>query len=729
MERKVIYEQKIRLIVSSNGEKIIPYFERFGNEQLALKSEISEKSEFELIPTTFSDQYYIKSSYNSKYIAIKYTEKINSEDLNDFDVRKEFPEIEYELYLCLLDNGKYTFKLIKNNKEIFYLTAMTNKKSIRETNEIYYASVTLAEKATEYSKFQISYDGYKKYLEKDLAINYSIAHKAIKPNSMYSNYLVEPILTDNNYNFAKDFGFDGDEETLKYLLGEFYATLSYGIGDYGILKKPKVVGFSHYSRCLNLNYYLPPINLIDNKNKLDAPEIFCLCHGLTTKNFLFLLGKDFLKSDDNGDKDKIKDEDKIKKYKFIIPNPDYQGEKIVIKGDSNNYTLKSQYINHPHALWDEFDKTLEAVLNKNSWKYADLGNDFVEVYKEYREKKNAKLYFKCQVIMHYDIFITYARLLVEFFRAFHEEYFESKVKKIMKNKNKFEGGRRLYAYMGERIYSFFCYYLKEKYEDECYEVPISCYKDEITDRTKVISKMKNNYKEYKKAGLMNNEEILFFYKDCKILRSCKFKSEFGREVTVSFAKDKNFAIDRKNYGEGIVEADHFALMTNDGKIHQMTLTYGNWEAKGEDAYKLISNKDIPEIVGWEDYPNLYSSDENALFVKTYCPITLKNIKNKINKRISIMAEALTENDEKIYIILDGRTVEYHKVEFDEIISKDTKIKVFDDKNNKIECKKIGIYSEPCKFAVEGLKGQLLDEICLINWDYIPVYLKIAHSDF
>jgi hypothetical protein len=130
------------------------------------------------------------------------------------------------------------------------------------------------------------------------------------------------------------------------------------------------------------------------------------------------------------------------------------------------YTFPSQYTNNPHPCWEEFDRSVQQVLTTT------LGSELpgmLEVYQKYIEMKNPPLYFK---------------FLYRVILFFHQNYYSSKAADIAAAK--YEGGKRVYAYMGERLMSIFCHYLINEEKEQstrllgrriyCKTMPVSCYK-------------------------------------------------------------------------------------------------------------------------------------------------------------------------------------------------------------------------------------------------------------
>lgn len=292
------------------------------------------------------------SSINSYYIKT-YKKNKNKSFTLIFD--RETLKKKYQTYLTLLDNNNYiiSFKYMRDDYYISFTEKMLKFLSSKPYKEI-----------------SILFTGQTIYFNKDLAINYSIYHNGINPRFydiidasvgkedkssvyLYSNSLVEPISIDERYGVCKYFDlpdydvFCADKDYdigLRKLLGEFYAV----IGVNSSIKQD-IVGISHYSRCFNLNYFLPPLNFMGTSERINEfRELMCLSNGLTLKNVLMLLNSNVLKLSN------------IKKYKLIIPNPDFLGEEIIINTIDNGkrrkiemgeeYTLQSQYVNHPHYL-------------------------------------------------------------------------------------------------------------------------------------------------------------------------------------------------------------------------------------------------------------------------------------------------------------------------------------------------------------------------------------------
>lgn len=711
------------------------YLEVRGSEKAATQFELTHSS---------ATSYYIKECKNFEYKTFKLI--INKKDL----------KTSYKSCLILLDNNKYIIGLRDIINDLCTNYIKFTEKGMK----------LLSNKP--YKEISIIYTGRTIYFDRDLAINYSIYHNSINPliydktdasietedyssTYLYSNSLVEPISIDKHYGICELFGlhdygvFCGESDEFKdydidfrKLLGEFYAI--FGISS---SLKQNIVGISHYSRCFNLNYFLPPLNFMGNSERINEfRELMCLSNGLTLKNVLLLL---------DGNKLKLPN---VKKYKLIIPNPSFLGEEIIINTKDNfgkirrierseEYTFQSQYVNHPHYLWEEFDEVLTKVLKDESkWKKdSSLNISFLEAYKKYKEMKNPKLFFKCQTLMTKIVYDTYLSLLTEFFTTFHRSYGE----KVL---NMTKDNTRIYAYMGERIYSFFCYYFYEHYRNDCYMVPVSCYKKGLTSNIEFTKKLKENYNLYN--TIIDNSNILYFYANSTISKTFTIESSYER-IAISFGKgDKSqkdinyFNIKRDildDVSGDVISSDLdnssvLNIKDNDNNYYTLTLSFGNWTLtydKSQNSKKiiksLIDDKTLPEIVSWEDYPIVSLDDNEILFVKTYCPITIKSEKDYINKRISIMTEAITEKNEKIYILYSKQnsSFEYHLLKDDKLISNRTKIKVLNEKTNDFENKEINFNANKKEFQFN--KNEIYTEICLLNWDYIPVYIKLAQIDF
>lgn len=351
--------------------------------------------------------------------------------------------------------------------------------------------------------------------------------------------------------------------------------------------------------------------------------------------------------------------------------------------------------------------------------------------------KNPNLFFKCQVLMTKSVYDTYISLLIDFFTTFNSRYGE-KIQNLKDN-------TRVYAYMGERIYSFFCYYFYDCYRDDCYMVPVSCYKNGLNDNIKFTKTLQENYNLYN--PIIDNSKVLFFYINSTISKKFVINNSNGR-LTVSFDKGDKKQNDFNYFKiksdlldddlDTVISSSIFTgsvLSINDKNDNRYTLTLslGNWQLTYNDSPKtikyLIDEKTLPEIVSFEDYPSVSLSGGKILFVKTYCPKAVKSSKDYINKRISIIAEAITEKNEKIYILYskENNSFEYHLLKDDKLISNKTKIKVLNEKTNYFENKELKF--DVNKMGFQFNKNEIDSEVCLLNWDYIPVYIKLAQSDF
>lgn len=562
-----------------------------------------------------------------------------------------------------------------------------------------------------------------------------------------------------NGQFDEKWGLSSDE--LRNLLGEFFSSLNIPI--YGEAAKNLThVGLSHNSRCFNLNWMIDPDLTYGKAGARDIVQYrkeFCYMHGWTCKNIAYYL--------DNTAFEALKRDT----YQIFIIELAEQGEDIQVKISENGeektlnyctimhenppthvFTLESQYKNHPHAYWDEFIKALETVITtefRNNQTMRDC-------FEEYIASQYTELYFKCQIFGEKKYIQEYLTLVEKTIYLLHKTSYEKmKMEKWFNNPEaKYEGGKRVYAYMTERICSFYCYYLMHSKDIRCMRWPVNCYKGDKDDLTRFYNTYDDTMRSYYDRRSQDyavgcRNRISFF--SSGPMPGGMIEDQFDIELlTCSWMGGQMMTYDTFT----VIPQAHGGFYVNRSEEQNVDsisyrgvqgLEYARFKSNqflvnGKSSNCLFAFGKTIEIVYWDETRtreykegmfkfNSYGADVPlaSVFLKEYC--SLRGNARTTNRRVSIFAEALSPNDkgvvEKIYFLIDmdKKCIRYAKLYHDRElhITQSLNIIVRDNKQEDIFQLVSFNYKRNC-FVVNGQDQQSL---IVRNWD--DEYIKLKNT--
>ncbi len=449
---------------------------------------------------------------------------------------------------------------------------------------------------------------------------YRTYHEKIS-GQMGSSKIGSVIKCENVMNCAKGRQFDTFEvkgykpyETL----GEFAADLE-KIDENGRMNDYfAVYGFSHYSRCFNLKYDIAPIwQFMELKDEDAYWQAYDYQHGYALADILYYMDKNAFP---NIPRDT---------FDVVLGDPERLGEEI----ENSSKSFWNQYDLSEHKGLQHLKTEIESYLQNTTNPFFE---EAYQHYKDYISFPHGLFFFKCQMLCN--------RQIMEYYLDMQRTILEKvsyKKELISKEEPKW---KRVWAFMGERIYSIFSYHCVLKHKENrlnCNLAPVICYKS-----------------FYKKEGV---EEQDLSKADIKeIRRKC---CQHYLDTYTADREEKDYEYDRERYNFVIFTPTYISVYEH-SKFNRnqfpknVSEEYGLLYEHNGNVKKLIHRYQIGEryiyYLPWRVKPSQRYKELaqicGMVFVHMLGENNDKQMKNIVD--VSLYAEAVGPGDSKLYIMLD-----------------------------------------------------------------------------